>query len=343
MSTQITCQPLEECPVCGTIGSGLYKHLTDELFHVEGTYSLSKCTNKLCGSLWVNPAPVKSDLPKLYKSYSTHKQPVLNTQSLKNFRQKLKAAVVSNELNYPTLSHPFLNSLLNIISYLHPSWRDATLANLFYMPYVKDGTLLDIGCGNGSSMLVMQSLGWKVSGIDFDVKAIHMAKCAGLNASVSDLFEKKFPDNSFDAIMMNHVIEHLHEPSVYLKECLRILKPGGVFIALTPNADSLGHKLYKSSWRGLEVPRHLQIFTPQSLSLLASKVGFVEPCGFTSTQGIIQIFEESKIRHRTGKFNVSHPSSTNKFYKIKLFTAGLRHKLLPRLSEVAVLRCKKNY
>lgn len=82
-----------------------------------------------------------------------------------------------------------------------------------------------------------------------------------------------FPDNAFDAITMNHVIEHLYDPITTLEECRRVLKPVGKLVIVTPNIESLGARLFGEVWRGLEIPRHLYLFSPSTLQMCAEKAG----------------------------------------------------------------------
>ncbi len=114
-------------------------------------------------------------------------------------------------------------------------------------------------------MVTMQELGWKVEGIDFDSAAVQSAVELGLSARCGSLEQQHYPDRSFDAVTLSHVIEHVPNPIETLIECARILKPGGMLIVLTPNAASLSHRIFKSHWRGLEPPRHLHIFTLDSM------------------------------------------------------------------------------
>jgi predicted SAM-dependent methyltransferase len=88
------------------------------------------------------------------------------------------------------------------------------------------------------------------------------------------LDEKKYPKDHFDAIMMCHVFEHLYEPMDVLRECYRILKPNGNLIIVTPNSDSLTHRVFKGNWRGLEPPRHLNIMSMKSMKQVVLEVGF---------------------------------------------------------------------
>jgi hypothetical protein len=59
-----------------------------------------------------------------------------------------------------------------------------------------------------------------------------------------------------------------------LRECWRVLTPGGRLVVSTPNARSLAHAMYGRSWRGLEPPRHLQLFSPAALERCARNAGF---------------------------------------------------------------------
>ena len=304
---------------------------------------MKRCTVLDCGTIWLDPTPIPEDLHMLYDTYSTHVKPEQEvTVRNKSFLDTVREALWSRTLGYPTNLSKAASWWYNLVSFLHPAWRDTQQAILFYLPYKAGGKLLDVGCGNGSSMQVMQAHGWQVEGIDFDEKSIAQARANGLTASVGELRDFNYPDNSFDAVMTSHVIEHVPEPESFLRECLRILKPGGTLIAVTPNADSLGHTRFKQDWRGLEIPRHLQIFTAPSLALLADKTGFARRESFTSTQGILQIYDESEYRKKHGTFllTLSSTADRNRFHR-RWFLAGWRHFFAPKLSEVAVLRAYK--
>ena len=179
--------------------------------------------------------------------------------------------------------------LLSLIAYIDPSWRDTQAANIFYLPYVKKGKLLDVGCGNGSSMQIMKSKGWQVVGIDFDEKAIKSTQQLELDVAFSAISLSKIPNEEFNAIMMNHVVEHVSDPKKLLEECRRILEKDGLLVALTPNAHSRGHKHYRDNWRGLETPQHLQIFSTNSLAMLAHCTGFKNVASFSSIQGSLYL------------------------------------------------------
>lgn len=136
------------------------------------------------------------------------------------------------------------------------------------------GTLLDIGSGTGYFASFMQKKGWTVSGIELNEQA--------RDYSVSRFSLKVYPpagisgfgDRSTDCITFWHVIEHLYEPEMWLREVKRILKDDGRCIIAVPNASSADAQWFGDQWAALDVPRHLWHFSPPSM------MRFIEANGF---------------------------------------------------------------
>jgi ubiquinone/menaquinone biosynthesis C-methylase UbiE len=84
----------------------------------------------------------------------------------------------------------------------------------------------------------------------------------------------QFPDASFDAISMFHVLEHLYDPRAVLKESRRILKPTGQLIIAIPNVRSPQRAVFGRFWTYWEAPRHFWHFTPATVTRLLSEAGF---------------------------------------------------------------------
>src|SRR5262249_51863612 len=126
-----------------------------------------------------------------------------------------------------------------------------------------------------------------------------------LEVRQGSLEEQNFPPQSFNAVTMSHVIEHVHEPLKMLQECHRILKPGGMLVAVTPNVSSTGHKLFRSAWFPLEPPRHLHLFTPQSLKRLGHEAGFTTVEVKTSTRDLYYTSLRSLCIRRTGRASMT--------------------------------------
>ncbi len=97
-----------------------------------------------------------------------------------------------------------------------------------------------------------------------------------------ELSEMKFPDNSFDAVTMWHVLEHTTDPVAVLREIRRILKDNGTFILAIPNLDNIisqfAYRLIKGRRIHLFDPDdrelHLFHFTPGTIKLASEKAGF---------------------------------------------------------------------
>jgi len=103
---------------------------------------------------------------------------------------------------------------------------------------------------------------------------------------------------------MNHVIEHAHDPTALIRECRRLLKPGGVFVATTPNPDSFGHVRFGAAWLGLDPPRHLHLLPSYALAKLAEAGGFRECKVFTSAARAGGILAASAEIRRTGHYQM---------------------------------------
>jgi SAM-dependent methyltransferase len=120
----------------------------------------------------------------------------------------------------------------------------------------------------------MQELGWAVTGIETDARAARFARERfGVEVVEGSLESAEFPADTFDAVILSHVIEHVFEPVSLLRECGRVLKPGGKLIVLTPNTGSFGHRVFREAWRGLEPPRHLHIFNRLTLDAAVREAG----------------------------------------------------------------------
>lgn len=146
-----------------------------------------------------------------------------------------------------------------------------------YMPFpgdVDQPRLLDLGCGNGDFLKVASAAGWQVHGSDPDPAALKVAETLKYEIRQGGIEVWQDSDGVFDAITMNHVIEHLHDPLHDLTRCHALLKPDGHLCIETPNFDALGRDIYGPFWRGLEIPRHLVIFTWDSLRRALTDCGF---------------------------------------------------------------------
>lgn len=260
-------QEIPICLLCGTMGELLYHGLRDRLFDAPGVWSFLRCPQ--CGLVWLDPRPIDRDMGRLYHRYHTHE---LDNQrsGLASVREAFKQAAIGALFAWGDGSTDRrLAPLRKALSLVAPV-REALAASTMFLGGTEPGSLLDVGAGNGRFLAQMHDLGWKVLGVEPDLEAAWVARERySVPVVVGTLQRANLPDDSFDAVTVNHVLEHVSNPIQLLRDCRRVLKPEGKLVVMTPNIASWGHHVLKASWRGLEVPRHLYLFSRRALKLCA--------------------------------------------------------------------------
>jgi ubiquinone/menaquinone biosynthesis C-methylase UbiE len=136
------------------------------------------------------------------------------------------------------------------------------------------GRILDVGCGSGNFLAALRSRGWNAYATEFSDAAVAMARRRGITVHRGTVEDAGYPDDHFDVVTMWHVLEHVPAPRETLDELRRILKPDGLLVVEVPDSASLTFRLCGRDWMGLDVPRHLQHFTPTTLVRLLTDSGF---------------------------------------------------------------------
>ena len=265
---------VEKCPLCGSAQrQALYRDLADRVFFcAPGRWTLYQCQD--CEAAYLDPRPTPKSIGKAYQSYYTHS--ATGEFVPKSLFARAKRILRNGYLNAKYGFGFERASVLGawIMPFLLPG-RCQTDRVVRHLPLdFKGARLLDVGCGNGGFIKLARDWGWDAEGLEPDWDAAAVGRAAGLSITVGTLPNTGFADNSFTAVTMSHVIEHLHDPIASLREIYRILKPGGRVWIATPNIKSIGHKFFADSWRGLEPPRHLVLFTPSSLATALQEAGF---------------------------------------------------------------------
>jgi SAM-dependent methyltransferase len=105
----------------------------------------------------------------------------------------------------------------------------------------------------------------------------------------------------FDAVVLNHVFEHIPEPRELLGELREVLKPDGILYMAMPNERSVAARLFRKYWIGSDVPRHYYLYGPATLSRLLAEEGFevIEWYTLGSTSGFTAALE-FWLRERLG-------------------------------------------
>ncbi|MCI5149055.1 MAG: class I SAM-dependent methyltransferase [Candidatus Electrothrix sp. MAN1_4] len=276
------CDELESvssCPVCTSEERGiLYSNLVDNVFFVApGKWTMWQC--KKCKSAYLDPRPNQASIGQAYKNYYTHNKEIRREEPGQLGRFRLFRRMLANGyLNdrYGTKYQP-ASRLGGMFAALFPAQREALDIQFRWLPKPNTGQrLLDFGCGNGGFLRNAREAGWHVVGVDIDSDAVGNAQKLGIEVyqGTTEIFDTEV--ESFDAITINHVLEHVPEPSELLSMARRLLKPGGVLYIDTPNIQSPGARIFGPNWRGLETPRHLVLLSRTGLKQLLAKHNFTD-------------------------------------------------------------------
>jgi len=171
------------------------------------------------------------------------------------------------------------NTRKGLVNSLYHMVRNRTLATKLHLLQEKTGLQqghhLDIGAGTGAFVQYMNKRDWESTGIEPDPTAREMAKTNHQTILLpAESFEQFFPE-SFDAISLWHVLEHVHNLYPYLNQIKKILKPHGLAFIAVPNYTSYDGMKYGSNWAAYDVPRHLYHFSPDSVKWMLKTAGLI--------------------------------------------------------------------
>lgn len=338
------------CCLCKSHGEMIHRGCKDHLFGVNGLWNLKQCKTLDCGLIWLDPMPMRSEIGKAYKNYYTHQS--LDTVSSKKLDSTIKKIVrrfkIAQGNGYFCLKYKAINQvsilekIAGLMVYIQPARRAAFDFKAMYIKVQAGAKLLEIGCGSGDQLKFLQRLGWNVEGLDLDPVATEIATSRGLRVYTGSLEKQYFSSQKFDVIVSSHVIEHVHDPVSLLRECRRILNPGGKLIIVTPNTTSLFHKWFGSNWLHLDSPRHLHLFNSASLRR-AAEAADLSICKITSTvRDADSVFRASSDIQSSGyhKWGFRHSWLVRSWSKILLLIEWVLLKFGLELGEELMMICE---
>ncbi len=226
------------CPTCYGIKASQHWVRPDHL-------SVMECST--CKTIYVSPAPDEKSLERFYTQYhQLYFAPSLPAPSPTRSTHK-KRSFLSNKLKS----------------------FDLRLARITQYTALEGKVTLDVGCGRGKLMGLLMSMGAQVYGVDPDQGAVDYAKASGFSAVWQGGVDTIDPSLDFDLITISDVIEHPLDPTSLLLECAKRLKPSGLIMIWTPNADHARVDPEGVMFRiHLE---HMQYFSEASLKTLCHK------------------------------------------------------------------------
>lgn len=137
------------------------------------------------------------------------------------------------------------------------------------------GRVLEVGCGRGVLLGSLADRGYEVHGVELNAEAFEGIDPRVQRHVAGTLSELNFPSGHFDEVIVWHVLEHLQDPRLTIREIQRVLKAGGTMVVAVPNYSSWQARWSGCAWFHLDLPRHLFHFPVEALKRLISDEGFV--------------------------------------------------------------------
>jgi len=209
--------------------------------HLEGSFQMVRCHS--CQFIFLNPRPTMDSLLRFYQKYLPEE-----AASIGSWEKMMK---------------PVFHRAADLLK-----------------QYRRNGRLLDVGTGFGFFLVEMKKREWEAEGVEISQKAMDYARdVLGLTILCGPLEKADFPDNDFDAVTAFYVIEHLSHPMAFLRECHRILKPGGLLLLRYPHTTPIKTLLHFFGIKNrlYDLPAHLSDFSPKMIQQCLERIGF-EKC-----------------------------------------------------------------
>jgi SAM-dependent methyltransferase len=273
---------------------------------VPGRWSYRCCGD--CSSLWLDPRPTPAHIPALYPDhYYTHTFTDPLAPADGTFRTRFtfsaRLGAVAGRYRYPDLARwaPSRGGwwLGRLAGYL--PWVSER-AGYFtrFLPGGRCGRLLDVGASNGGFVRLMTELGWEAVGIEPDDRAAEVARSRGLRVLTAGVETADLEPDSWDAVTLSHVLEHLPDPRAALTRLTACLKPGGVLVSISPNPVGWLARAFGKHWRELDAPRHLVLPSPEGYRRMMAPLG-IEPKVWTGMRNFFVMHRDSLGIRRTGE------------------------------------------
>ncbi len=146
--------------------------------------------------------------------------------------------------------------------------------------WAPDGSdVLDAGCSTGDFLAYAKG-SFQMHGLDYSSFAVETAKRHNPDLAQrlksGSIEETEWPDQSFKAICLWDVIEHLWDPVTVVKNLLDKLQPGGVILISTPAIDALTARVSGRYWPFMTPPEHLSFFGLKTFRQMALGLGHCE-------------------------------------------------------------------
>ena len=272
-SPLIATEPVPACPVCGGREQSEFSAGFDyELLTCVNCWHFVKCSD--CGHVWLNPRPAVTELSTIYPpSYYAYNYAGINpvARKAKAFLDRRKMGRIIGACQRPPR------------------------------------TYLDVGCGDGRFLKVLETFGVPRSGLyglELDGRVVERLHGEGYPEVFCERVEdaQGIPEGGIDLATMFHVIEHVDDPATVVRRIRDWLSPEGIFALETPNLESVDARLFRRTyWGGYHIPRHWNLFTPRTIARLLTDNGMeVISVGFQTGHSFWMYSLHHLVRYEKG-------------------------------------------
>ena len=164
--------------------------------------------------------------------------------------------------------------------------------------YRDNNRLLEVGFGAGSLLQAATRAGWNVAGVEISKTAAEHGRAQGFETFCGELGQANYENGAFDVVIASELLEHVPDPRLVAQEIARIIRPGGLFWATTPNAKGCSPRLLGLDWSVVSPPEHLHLFSEKGLKTLLLDAGFRSVRIGTEGVNPFELFDS--LRRRNG-------------------------------------------
>lgn len=217
------------CNLCGSLSHTQVYEIPDRKFFPDEVFHVVECDG--CGLGFVNPRPTIGEISKYYP------REYFQNPDTKSFEKYITR-------------------------------RFTTEAR--YLEGAPNGTgtrtLLDVGCHNGDFPRFMAAWGWRVEGVEVSRSS---KPITDFRVYTQEFQNIPVHEPRYEAVTAWAVLEHVHDPLAYFQKASQVLKPGGLFVFLVPNFQSVASRHLFCE----DVPRHLYFFTSATVRQYLKNTG----------------------------------------------------------------------
>ena len=255
------------CLICKNSTNNRRFLAAEKMFGNGGQFDYMECASCKAIMLMTVPADMSPYYPSDYYAYEEEGTPA----SIKTWiKDQVVAAVIAHRTGKRTLLGAVLAKATGKFRWVRQGMFHA------------ETSILDVGCGSGTLLKVLQGAGFKdLTGADVFI-AKDLDHGNGLRIHKKEL---KDMDRAYGFIMMNHTFEHLPEPEEVLRTIASKLEADGRALIRIPIADCFAWREYGIDWVQLDAPRHLFLHTKKSMEHMVSNTDLVlEHVEYDSTE-----------------------------------------------------------